>query len=303
MKVLSLTEPFATLIKEKKKFIETRSWKTNYRGPLYIHASMTKVSKKDLEDVELMSLVEDKKMNFGKIICKCNLIDCVYMTEKFVNDTHKNKYQEYVCGDYSVGRYAWILENIEPLDTPINAKGQLNIWNYYNEYEVINLMEDIKYGWLDKSYNKHIIVDKTFSKDYILQSPKEVLKNKIGICWDQVELERYFFKGNDWNIKTYFLVHYDNQTCPTHTFLTFEKNEKYYWFEHSWEKFRGIHEYNSLKELLWDIRNKFIKYELNNNYDNLKLVLHEYKKPKYHISVPDFYKYCDSGEYIDYNKL
>lgn len=30
--VLSLTEPFATLIKEKKKLIETRSWKTNYRG-------------------------------------------------------------------------------------------------------------------------------------------------------------------------------------------------------------------------------------------------------------------------------
>lgn len=35
MKVLSLTEPYATLIKEKKKLIETRSWKTNYRGELY----------------------------------------------------------------------------------------------------------------------------------------------------------------------------------------------------------------------------------------------------------------------------
>lgn len=31
MKVLSLTEPFATLIYEKK-LVETRSWKTNYRG-------------------------------------------------------------------------------------------------------------------------------------------------------------------------------------------------------------------------------------------------------------------------------
>ena len=29
MKVISLTEPFATLIKEKKKRIETRSWKTS----------------------------------------------------------------------------------------------------------------------------------------------------------------------------------------------------------------------------------------------------------------------------------
>ena len=77
-KILSLTEPYATLIKEKKKLVETRSWKTDYRGELYIHASMTKVSKKDLEDNELMSLVENKEMNFGYIICKCNLLDCIY---------------------------------------------------------------------------------------------------------------------------------------------------------------------------------------------------------------------------------
>ena len=40
MKVLSITEPFATLIKNKKKFIETRSWKTNYRGKILIHAGL-----------------------------------------------------------------------------------------------------------------------------------------------------------------------------------------------------------------------------------------------------------------------
>ena len=31
MKVLSLTEPYATLILEGKKGIETRSWKTSYQ--------------------------------------------------------------------------------------------------------------------------------------------------------------------------------------------------------------------------------------------------------------------------------
>ena len=74
MKVLSLTEPFATLIYEKKKLIETRSWETDYRGELYIHASMTKPSKADLEDEELMSLLENKEMNFGHIVCKCVLV-------------------------------------------------------------------------------------------------------------------------------------------------------------------------------------------------------------------------------------
>lgn len=130
MKVLSLTEPFATLIKEKKKLVETRSWKTNYRGELYIHASMTKPSKTDMEDEELMSLIENKELNFGYIICKCTLVDCVYMTEEYINNMKENNYQEYICGEYSVGRYAWILENIELLDKPILTKGHLGVWNY-----------------------------------------------------------------------------------------------------------------------------------------------------------------------------
>lgn len=129
MKVLSLREPFATLILEKKKCVETRSWKTNYRGELYIHASQTKVSKKDLEDKELMALIEEKNMNFGNIICRCKLVDCVYMTEEYVEKMKKFNYQEYICGEYKEGRYAWILSDIEAVD-PIKVKGHLGIWNY-----------------------------------------------------------------------------------------------------------------------------------------------------------------------------
>lgn len=129
MKVLSLQEPFATLIKEKIKFIETRSWKTNYRGELYIHASLSNMMNKYKDRLELMELIKDLDMNYGKIICKCKLVDCVYMTEKFIEKIKENE-QEYICGEYSVGRYAWILEDIKTLDNPITVKGHLGIWNY-----------------------------------------------------------------------------------------------------------------------------------------------------------------------------
>ncbi len=43
MKVLSIKEPYASLIMNGDKKIETRSFKTNYRGPLYIHASGKKI--------------------------------------------------------------------------------------------------------------------------------------------------------------------------------------------------------------------------------------------------------------------
>lgn len=129
MKVISLREPYASLIKNKKKLVETRSWKTNYRGELFIHASKTKVTKDDLSNKELMGLLEDTSLSYGKVICKCKLVDCVYMTKEFVEDLKDNNHQEYICGIYSEGRYAWILEDIEVIDK-IPAKGKLNIWNY-----------------------------------------------------------------------------------------------------------------------------------------------------------------------------
>ena len=129
MKGLSLTEPYATLIKLGKKKIETRSFKTNYRGELYIHASSTKIPKEWKNNKELMSLVDGNDLSFGLIICKCNLVDCVYMDEEFLDRIKKDKL-EFICGDYRLGRYAWILKDIEVLDKPIFAKGKLGIWNY-----------------------------------------------------------------------------------------------------------------------------------------------------------------------------
>ena len=133
MKVLSLREPWATLIKDQKKFIETRSWKINYRGELYIHASMTKIDQETRNRKELFNLLEKESLSFGMIICKCQLVDCIYMTKEYVEDMKRNHYQEYICGEYKEGRYAWILEDIKALEEPILSKGHLGIWNYLIE--------------------------------------------------------------------------------------------------------------------------------------------------------------------------
>ena len=297
MKVLSLTEPYATLIKEKKKQIETRSFRTNYRGELYIHASSTAIKKETKNNKKLMQLVDNPSFPHGYIICKCNLVNCIEMTKEYVEDMKKNHPQEYLCGDYQEGRFAWILEDIVPLETPLKAKGQLGIWNYYRELEIMDLMKDIAYGWIDKNNNKHHIVDNHFSDDYRLQSPQEVSKNQIGVCWDQIELERYYMKAYE-NVKTYFLVYYNHQNCPTHTFLTYQKQQKYYWFEHAWNLFQGIHEYQSQEDLLLDFRNKFIEKELNNHFQKSNLILYEYQKPASHLSTEEFYKHCEQGKKI-----
>lgn len=129
MKVLSLKEPWASLIYNKKKYIETRSWKTNYRGPIYIHASKTLITKDIKNNKNLMDIVGNDEMHYGQIICSCTLVDCVLMDAEFLKTIKKYK-NEYVCGIYSLGRYAWILEDIKPLDNFISVNGHLGLWEY-----------------------------------------------------------------------------------------------------------------------------------------------------------------------------
>lgn len=130
MRVLSLKEPFATLICNNKKYIETRSWKTNYRGEIYIHASKSKIDKSINDRKELLKLIDNDSMNYGFIICKCELVDCIEMTDNYIKEIEKNEHQQFICGEYKIGRYAWILRNIEPLKNKIPAKGKLGVWYY-----------------------------------------------------------------------------------------------------------------------------------------------------------------------------
>ncbi len=127
MKVISIKEPFATLIKDGVKIYETRSWKTNYRGEIYIHASKT-ISTSDNKENALKFLKSNIKP--GYILCKCRLVDCIEMDEEFISYIN-NETTEYFYGHYALGRYAWQLELIEVLETPIKTKGQLGIWNYF----------------------------------------------------------------------------------------------------------------------------------------------------------------------------
>ena len=66
---------------------------------------------------------------YGKIICKCILVDCVLMNEEFIEKIKKENPMEYKCGQYEIGRYAWKLDDVEVIK-PIDAKGRLGIWNY-----------------------------------------------------------------------------------------------------------------------------------------------------------------------------
>lgn len=144
MKAITILQPFATLIASGEKHFETRSWKTDYRGPLLIHAGKGTQYMSLCDDEPFYSVLEKYGYNknnlpLGKIIAKVNLKNCSQITTPGILDIKvvlKNKCKteitgnELEFGDYRSGRYAWKLEDVEILKDPIPIKGQQRLWNY-----------------------------------------------------------------------------------------------------------------------------------------------------------------------------
>ncbi len=177
MKAISLWQPWATFVALGVKTIETRSWKTSYRGPLAIHAakrrpddgyggehwqcprgSGTVMLANDLDRVF-------HPMPLGAIVATCSLVDVAPMLpERGLSDVDgtfpiiaisrdgryvtglkwKNtisptryidkEFSELIAtqrpyGDFAPDRFAWILEDITPMD-PVPVRGRQGLWDW-----------------------------------------------------------------------------------------------------------------------------------------------------------------------------
>lgn len=161
MKVLSLLQPWASLVVLGHKKIETRSWNTKYRGELLIHASkgksklgnelfMSKIAK----DATGWYFHDYKCLPFGAIIGKVNLVD-TFTTEEAIHrmsyiEYFKNhpKEQEMAFGDYSPSRFGWLLSDPVVFNVPIPAKGMLGLWEFDYESRIKAAEELERDGYL-----------------------------------------------------------------------------------------------------------------------------------------------------------
>ena len=131
MRVITLQEPWASLIGEGIKVIETRSWPCYQFGELYIHAGLSKIRKSDTRKYDLAKWLTGS-LHYGTIFAKCTLSNCVLITEDFAQKIKESNPKCYICGDFTPGRYAWILSDIELIE-PIPKSGKLGILYYTPE--------------------------------------------------------------------------------------------------------------------------------------------------------------------------
>ena len=198
MKVLTLTQPWASLVACGAKRIETRPWRTRYRGPVAIHAAQAMpraaldfyrsevcwsalhragvpdaakalgkaasgsqdgitlaesfgISKREmiqagahakfsgaiaLDSAQDIAALQDAlerliKAKYGDgtglprgaVLAVVTLTECVP-----TQDLQGLSATERAFGDYRPGRWAWLLEDLRPLPSPVDAPGSLGLW-------------------------------------------------------------------------------------------------------------------------------------------------------------------------------
>lgn len=153
MKALTVTEPWATLIAIGAKRIETRSWPTDYRGPVAIHASKKITSAEvdlatDPNDPIAKALMRHGVQIFwqpgvightyqafsatrGCVIATGRLTGCIAFTQESVGKICAvYGAHELDFGNLTVGRFGFVLSDITPLPNPIPARGSLGFWEW-----------------------------------------------------------------------------------------------------------------------------------------------------------------------------
>lgn len=159
-----------------------------------------------------------------------------------------------------------------------------------NPYQLLRLMNNIEYKWMDKNGDFHSELLPEMYSNYSLMSPEDVLKNMCGICVDQCELERLWFEHNNYEFSVLQIQIKREDSSPGHIFLLYKSFGKYYWFENAWYDERGIHEYNNYEELISDIKNKFIKQNKISKNELKNLFITEWPQYPYHISYEEIDK-------------
>ena len=117
VRLLTVRQPWATWIVQGLKPTENRTWSTSYRGPLLIHAGLSRAALLDLPD-ELRELLPAGELVYGAIIGSVELYDCVRL-DQIPMDRPMDR--------WATGPWCWLLRNPQPLARPIPWTGRLGL--------------------------------------------------------------------------------------------------------------------------------------------------------------------------------
>lgn len=125
-KALVVDQPWATIIAARMKRVVTLRYPTMYRGPLAICASRISSEpglEKTVDSVKgllgddhsyaLVRQIESFRYPLGAVICIGTLVSCEQITLGLIAESNP---AERALGDWQVGRYAWRVDEMRPIE-------------------------------------------------------------------------------------------------------------------------------------------------------------------------------------------
>ena len=137
-----MTQPWATLVAIGENTIETRSWSTRYRGPLAIHAAKGfPTDARALcgatpfrEALARGGYTSASELPRGVIIAVAQLVDVIAFERSSLRATRARvargelPQNEADFGDFSAGRFGFVLQDVRRVLEPISVRGMLGLW-------------------------------------------------------------------------------------------------------------------------------------------------------------------------------
>jgi hypothetical protein len=129
MKAITVSQPYADLIARGEKWVENRTWRLSYTGPLAIHAG---------RGTQYLTRAELAAYPTGCIVAVVDLVG--YATISAVQRNREyGPTQEYfrsrgldleafLAHEHTEGPCCWLLANVRRLEKPIAIPGQQGLW-------------------------------------------------------------------------------------------------------------------------------------------------------------------------------
>ncbi len=132
MKALTISQPFADLIALGLKWVENRTWRTSYRGPLAIHAG---------KGSRYLNASELRQYDRGCFVAVCTLSLCVLREwlESVPPPRHEplgktgRTIQEVLDHPHMEGPWCWILRDVRRITTYVPYIGQRGLFDVPDE--------------------------------------------------------------------------------------------------------------------------------------------------------------------------
>lgn len=132
-RALSLTQPWATLVASGAKRVETRSWRTPHRGPLAVHAAagfptaaIALCAQEPFRSaLRAAGFDHAAELPRGALVGHVRLVDVVPVGGIELTGLAD---VERAFGDYSPGRWGWLLDVAVTYAEPVACRGALGVW-------------------------------------------------------------------------------------------------------------------------------------------------------------------------------